>query len=150
MIEFFTKIDGYDIPNQSVLESVLVTIARDYGLVIEYINIVIMSDEDLLEINKEFLKHDYYTDIITFNYADDAKVLEAELYISLDRVAENAKEIGVETKYELNRVVIHGMLHLAGMEDSSIQLKTTMRSIEDKYLRTIPFHVKPDINILKN
>jgi probable rRNA maturation factor len=147
MIEFFTKIDGYDIPNQSVIESVLVTIARDYGLVIEYINIVIMSDEDLLEINKEFLKHDYYTDIITFNYADELNVLEAELYISLDRVAENAKEIEVETEFELNRVVIHGMLHLAGMEDSSPQLKATMRSIEDKYLSTIPFHVKPGINI---
>lgn len=95
-----------------------------------------MSDEEVLEINKNYLQHDYYTDIITFNYAEGADLpLEAELYISIDRVRENAAAAHVSYEDELARVCIHGVLHLCGHEDDTDAKKNVMQSFEDKYLR---------------
>jgi len=95
---------------------------------------VFCSDEYLLKINREFLKHDFYTDIITFNLAQSADIIEGEIYISYDRVKENAKSEKVSVKEELHRVVFHGALHLCGFQDKKRKDKIIMRSRENKYL----------------
>jgi rRNA maturation RNase YbeY len=100
------------------------------------ISYVFCSDEHLLGINKDFLKHDYFTDIITFDLSSVKGVIEGEVYLSVDRIKDNAKEMGFSFKEELHRVIFHGALHLCGYKDKKpIDIKT-MRSREDKYLRS--------------
>lgn len=93
------------------------------------------SDEYLLEINKEYLDHDYFTDIITFDNSEEDNQLEGDIYISVDRVRENAATFHTDFDTEMRRVLIHGLLHLAGHDDTSEALKTAMRAKEDEYLR---------------
>ncbi|MBN1253135.1 MAG: rRNA maturation RNase YbeY [Bacteroidales bacterium] len=94
------------------------------------INYIFCSDEYLLQINKEYLKHDYYTDIITFNYCEK-NIINSDIYISIDRVKENSKEYNLAFLEELNRVIIHGILHLVGFKDHSDLEKIQMRKKED-------------------
>jgi probable rRNA maturation factor len=115
----------------------------DYHLKPDYVNIVFLNDEELLEINRAYLEHYYYTDIITFNYSEDPKVLEAELYLSIDRIIDNAETAGIPGEIELIRVIAHGMLHLAGFDDSTAEEKQKMRELEEYYINAISFHVKP-------
>ncbi|MFB1004284.1 MAG: rRNA maturation RNase YbeY [Bacteroidia bacterium] len=100
----------------------------------------IISDEELLAVNKSSLDHDYYTDIITFDYEDDEDIEDNEILISWDRVNENAITEGKTSVNELYRVCFHGMLHLAGFDDQTPQQKTRMREQEnlllDKYCST--------------
>lgn len=101
----------------------------------ESINIVFCSDEFLLRLNKEHLDHDYFTDIITFQYENDP--IEGELFISLERVAENAKDRKIPFKTELHRVMIHGILHMIGYADKTEEDQIVIRSKEDYYLTQI-------------
>jgi len=96
-------------------------------------NIILCGDEYLLKINRDYLKHDYYTDIITFDY--NSEEIEGELYISIDRVKENASDLGVSFQHELHRVIIHGVLHLCGYGDKTEKDEEIMRSKEDFYLK---------------
>ena len=95
-----------------------------------------MSDDELLEINRKHLDHDYYTDIITFDYSRGSKI-SGELFISSDRVTENALKEQVESSHEAYRVVAHGILHLIGYGDKSEEEQIVMRSKEDEVLKTI-------------
>lgn len=136
MLHFFK--DDETIANgfTTAIAPVLLQVLKDYNKTAEYVNIILMSDEEVLEINNNYLQHDYYTDIITFNYAEGADLpLEAELYISIDRVRENAAAAHVSYEDELARVCIHGVLHLCGHEDDTDAKKNVMQSFEDKYLR---------------
>jgi probable rRNA maturation factor len=99
-----------------------------------YINFVFCSDDELLEINRTHLNHDYYTDIITFPIEETDSVLEAEIYISIDRVKENAENESVSFDNELKRVIVHGILHLCGYKDKTTQQQKNMRQKEDFYL----------------
>jgi probable rRNA maturation factor len=100
------------------------------------IDFVFCSDEDLLRINREFLAHDYYTDIISFDYSDNKnKVLHGEIYISVDRVTENASSMKVYFQEELHRVIFHGVLHFCGFRDKSKLDRRKMREMEDKWLK---------------
>lgn len=99
-----------------------------------YINVVFLDDEGLLAINKEYLNHDYYTDIITFPIEETDEFLEADIYISLDRVEDNAKEYTVSYEEELLRVVLHGALHLCGYMDKTEEEISIMRSKENYYM----------------
>jgi rRNA maturation RNase YbeY len=99
------------------------------------LNYIFCSDEYLLEINKQYLDHDYFTDIITFDNSEEDKQLEGDIYISVDRVRDNAATFHTDFDSEMRRVLIHGLLHLVGYEDSSEALKTAMRAKEDEYLR---------------
>ena len=95
-----------------------------------------VSDEELLFINKKHLEHDYYTDIITFDYSRGNKI-SGELYVSLERVEENALALGLSYESELRRVVAHGILHLIGFKDKTEEEEKAMRSKEDEVLAYI-------------
>jgi probable rRNA maturation factor len=102
--------------------------------VLSEINVVFTSDHHLLTLNKKHLAHGYYTDIITFDYCTEPKEIRGDLFISKERVIENASAFNVSTNHELLRVVVHGLLHLFGYSDKSEKDKELMRSMEDFYL----------------
>jgi len=108
-------------------------VAQNEGFELGEIAIVYCSDDYLLGINKRFLNHDYYTDIITFDYTE-GKVLNGDLLISIDSVRDNASHFGNGFEQELRRVMVHGILHLIGYDDHSEEQKKTMRQKEDFYL----------------
>lgn len=97
------------------------------------INIIFCSDDYILDINQRFLSHDYFTDIITFDYCE-GEFLSGDLFISVDSVRENAAEYGEDFKRELSRVIVHGILHLIGYDDHSEEEQKEMRAKEDYYL----------------
>ena len=98
------------------------------------LGIVLLSDEELLEMNRNVLGHDFYTDILTFEIERKGNALEAELYFSLDRAQENALRYKVSLRNELARLAIHGMLHLAGYDDKTSAAKGKMRKMEKDFL----------------
>lgn len=95
---------------------------------------IFCSDEHLLEINREFLKHDFYTDVITFDLSSSAEI-EGEIYLSVDRIQENANQVGASFNEELHRVMYHGALHLCGYKDKRKQDILKMRAKEGEYLQ---------------
>lgn len=104
------------------------------GLETGDINVVFCSDDVLLKMNVDFLQHDYYTDIITFDYCEDSIVC-GDLFISIDRVIDNAEKLNTDYAEELKRVCVHGVLHLCGYKDKSIEDERQMRLKEDFYLK---------------
>lgn len=137
-IEFYS--DAFpEIPSQSLIDTTPVLIV-DEGCVLGDITFVFCSDEELLGVNKEFLNHDYYTDIITFDYSEGS-VISGDLFISIDRVKENALSFNVQITEELHRVAFHGVLHLLGYNDKTEAEVIIMRSKENHYLNKL-FHVK--------
>ena len=108
---------------------------RNEGIQINSLVIIFCSDEYLLGVNRRFLNHDYYTDIITFNLADKEELVEGEIYISTDRIRENALTNKVALQNELHRIIFHGVLHLCGFKDKKPNEKTLMTIEENKYLK---------------
>ncbi len=96
---------------------------------------IFCSDEHLLSINKDFLKHDFYTDVISFDLSATKRLTEGEIYLSVDRIKDNAEQLGVSFKEELHRVIFHGALHLCGYKDKKKADVQQMRSAENKYLQ---------------
>lgn len=105
------------------------------------VTVVLCSDDYLLEMNKQYLQHDYYTDIITFDYTEE-DVVSGDLFVSVDRVRENAVDLNLVFEEELHRVCVHGLLHLCGYKDKSEADELLMRSKEDEMLRLRVFHVE--------
>lgn len=101
------------------------------------LSLVFCSDSYLLQVNQEYLNHDYYTDIITFDYTND-NLVSGDLFISIDRVRDNANSYNVEFLNELQRVVVHGVLHLLGYKDKSENDQKLMRQKENEYLKIVP------------
>lgn len=104
------------------------------GKLLGNVSYIFVSDEKLLEVNKQFLSHDYYTDIITFDYVED-NVISGDIYISIDRIKENAKKFNVTFDNELHRVIIHGVLHLLGYKDHNPKDEKQMRKEENRALQ---------------
>ncbi|MBS0025864.1 rRNA maturation RNase YbeY [Chitinophaga sp. 22321] len=104
------------------------------GQGLKSLHYVFCSDAYLLEINKQFLQHDTYTDIVTFEMGEDPAVTEGEIYVSVDRVVDNAERFKTPVNQELHRVIFHGALHLCGFKDKSRKEAALMRSKEDEYL----------------
>lgn len=109
-------------------------VIESFGYQLSQINYIFCSDEYLLAINQEHLDHDYYTDIITFDLSDGSNRIESDIFISIDRVAENAKEQKIDFFDELKRVMIHGVIHLTGQGDKTEQEIIDMRKKEDASL----------------
>jgi probable rRNA maturation factor len=113
---------------------------------IRIISYIFCSDKYLLNINRSFLHHDFYTDIITFNLSDSTTSVEGEIYISVDRVKENASVLKIKKEEEFFRVIIHGALHLCRYKDKTQKEIKLMREMEDRYLRLFKkFSTPPDI-----
>ena len=108
-------------------------VAADYGFSVGNINYIFCSDERELEVNREFLGHDYYTDVITFDYST-ASTLNGDIFISLDTVRSNAEMVGATFEHELHRILIHGVLHLTGQGDKTPETKVQMTEKEEKAL----------------
>ena len=108
-------------------------VAADYGFSVGNINYVFCSDERELAVNREFLGHDYYTDVITFDYSTPS-TLNGDIFISLDTVRSNAEMVGEPYEKELRRIIIHGVLHLTGQGDKTRETKVEMTAKEEKAL----------------
>jgi len=132
-INFFSEEIDFEISSTEKIKLWLKTIITNYNQTISNINYIFCSDEYLLEINKEHLNHNYYTDIITFDLSESEEI-ESDIFISIDRVIENAKNLGITFETELHRVLVHGLLHLLGFNDKTGVEKTIMREKEDSSL----------------
>lgn len=124
------------------LKAFIPVIFQKEGKAFENLDVIFCTDEYLLNVNREFLQHDYYTDIITFDLSENKKVpVTAELYISVDRVKENAQTMNVSFQTEMQRVIFHGALHLCGYKDKGKKAEALMREKEDQYLNLYSLYV---------
>ncbi len=130
-VDFF-EVDSFRFDGL-LLHSLCEGICSDFELQLGDVSVVFCSDEYLLAMNRQYLSHDYYTDIITFDYTDD-DVVSGDLFISVDRVRENADVFNVLFEDELFRVVSHGILHLVGLSDKSEAEEQNMRLEESRFM----------------
>ncbi|MDF0714806.1 rRNA maturation RNase YbeY [Muricauda sp. 334s03] len=138
MIDFHFKSDLL-INNKSEYVDWIARIIESEGFVAGQIDYIFCTDEYLLQLNQEYLDHDTFTDIITFDYTD-GKTISGDIFISTDRVKENAKEFKVDILNELRRVMSHGLLHLAGYGDKGVEEAKLMREKEEEKIKM--FHVE--------
>ena len=137
MIHFST--DQVEMPalNQTKIQRWIRAVAADYGFSVGEIHYIFCSDEKELEVNRTFLQHDYYADVITFDYSTE-DVINGDIFISLDTVRSNAEEVGADFKEELMRIIIHGVLHLTGQADKTPETKAEMTRKENLALAKLP------------
>lgn len=133
-IVFNNSKDKFKLKKSALIKKWIEKVAAKEKRTIGDLSYVFMSDEELLKINQQFLKHNTYTDIITFDYSENKKI-SGEIFISVDRVEENAKKMGTTFEDEIHRVIIHGVLHLCGYKDKTKIDSDNMRKQEDKALR---------------
>ncbi|MCF0190630.1 MAG: rRNA maturation RNase YbeY [Marinilabiliaceae bacterium] len=119
--------------NKRILKQWIKEVVDDYGLVVGDLCYIFCTDDKILEVNRQYLSHDYYTDIITFDYVDGS-VCSADMFISVDTVLSNSFLYSSSYLCEMHRVLIHGVLHLCGLKDKSPKDSIIMRAAEDKAL----------------
>lgn len=139
LIQFFAEDVEHELSNPTKARRWLKFVIDQEEHDLNSLNYIFCSDEYLLNMNREHLNHDYYTDIITFDTSDDAKQIEGEIYISIDRVNENAATNEVKEEEELRRVMVHGVLHLLGYKDETDMEKEKIRDKEDYYLKNYKY-----------
>ncbi|HAD10821.1 MAG TPA: rRNA maturation RNase YbeY [Saprospirales bacterium] len=125
----------FELPDEQRLSDWLQAVAETEGKAFIEVQYIFCSDEKLREMNVEYLDHDYYTDVITFPYSDDA--VHGDVFISYDRVLDNAQQLQVPFEQELCRVLVHGVLHLSGYADKTEAEEKVMRGKEDFYLKRL-------------
>lgn len=127
--------DGVKMPSIKKRENTawVKAVAASYGKRVGEIAYIFVDDEKILEVNRQYLGHDYYTDVITFDYCE-GDVISGDLFISLDTVRTNAEQVGATYEEELHRVIIHGILHLCGINDKGPGEREIMEAAEDKAL----------------
>jgi len=133
-VQFYNADRNFILKDKKRLILFLPYIFTDTNKVLGTVNYIFCSDHYLLQINKEFLQHDFYTDIITFNLSDNKKEITGEIYISIDRVKDNAQQLNQRYTDEIKRVIFHGALHLCGYNDKKANDIKTIRRAEDYYL----------------
>ncbi len=136
-IQFHTADQGISLPGKTILKTLLSDLFHKEGQQLAGLTIVFCSDDYLLELNRQFLQHDYYTDILTFLMSERGAPVEGELYISVDRVRDNARALALPALQELRRVIIHGALHLCGYKDKLKKDQALIRQKEDRYLQLL-------------
>ena len=129
-ISFHNEGVGTKTPSKRLLKAWIKEFVSNHGKKVGELAFVFCSDEKILEVNQNFLQHDYYTDIITFDYCE-GEIVSGDIFISVERVTENATSHNVEYNEELLRVLAHGVLHLIGFQDKSPQKKKEMTQNED-------------------
>ena len=138
MIHFVYNTD-FKLANKEIFSRWLTSVANDEGYLIDTLVFLFVDDKEILEMNKKFLKHDYYTDVITFGDIKDKKI-SGDIAISIERVLDNSKTYAVEFEDELKRVMAHGLLHIMGYDDRKSNDKSVMSEKENKAIKM--FHVK--------
>jgi len=132
--QFFAEGVDFSLPNEPETTGWLLKLAAHYGKETGSLNYIFCSDAYLLQMNMNHLGHDYYTDIITFDQSDSPTILEGDIFISVERVGENAQKLTLPFEEELRRVMAHGMLHLIGYGDKTPEEAKLMRQEEDRCL----------------
>lgn len=133
-VQFFYQDVEFSFRNRNRLKQFLPSLFKEYRKTGESLTYIFCTDDYLLDVNRRFLQHDYYTDIITFNLAEPRQPIQGEIYISIDRVADNARQHQSSFQRELHRVIFHGALHLCGYKDKTATEEKKMRAAEDKWL----------------
>lgn len=133
MIQYFYEDTDFVFRGKTLNSKWLRLVAESEIKRIGSISVIFCSDNYILDVNQKYLQHDYFTDIITFDYCEGDR-LSGDLFISVDSVRENSLEYGTEFKDELNRVIVHGLLHLIGYDDHTEKETALMRKKEDYYL----------------
>ncbi len=133
MINFFAEDVDFPLLNESLVTKWLSAVCTAENKELEEVSIIFCSDEYLLDMNNEYLQHDYYTDIITFDYCVENQIV-GDLFVSVDRIKENSILNAVTFDNELLRVMVHGILHLIGFKDKTDEDAKLMRQKEDEYL----------------
>ena len=134
MVRYFSEDVKFTFKNKPLNNKWLKTVAESEIRRLGNVNIIFCSDPYILDVNLNYLGHDYFTDIITFDYCE-GKLLSGDLFISIDSVRENSIFYNTEFEQELNRVIVHGILHLIGYDDHTESDIATMRAKEDYYLQ---------------
>ena len=133
MVSYFFENTDFKLKNKIKIRNWLKFVAESAIFTLGDISIIFCSDNYILDINQRFLQHDYFTDIITFDYSEGRRI-SGDLFISVDSVRENAVEYGTEFSDELHRVIVHGILHLIGYDDHTDEEIKEMRAKENYYL----------------
>lgn len=136
MIRFSAENIALPTLNYPQVERWIRAVAAQYGFAVGELNYIFCDDEKILSVNREFLQHDYYTDIITFDYTTRARV-NGDIFISLDTVQSNAEQVGATFIHELHRIIIHGLLHLTGQADKTPETKAQMTAKEEDALKKL-------------
>lgn len=136
-IHFFIEDVNYVIKQKRIIKNWLLSVIKSEGYSLQELNFILCSDEYLLGMNQQYLNHDTYTDVITFDNSDQPKVITGDIFISIERVKENANSVKVHVSDELNRVMVHGTLHLLGYKDKTKAAKGQMTAKEDFYLQIL-------------
>jgi len=140
VIRFFNEDIGFPKIKRTILKSWITSVISLHNAKLGQISIIFVSDKFLLDMNNQYLNHNYFTDIITFNYSENIGnqlVIGGDLFISLDTVKTNSSDFNVSFYHELNRVIIHGILHLLGQNDESDEEFDEMKQKEDHYLKLL-------------
>jgi probable rRNA maturation factor len=135
-VKFFNEKIKFNLKKKRDLKNWINSVILHHGFETGTVNFIFCSEEEILRINKEFLNHNYYTDIITFPYTE-SNIISADLFISVPTVEHNSQVFNQPFNFELNRVMVHGVLHLVGYNDSTEEEKSTMRKQEEYWLSKI-------------
>jgi probable rRNA maturation factor len=133
-INFFSESISFKLTHPVKIRRWLIEVAATEGVSVVQLNYIFCSDDYLLQINKDYLNHETYTDIVTFDNSEEANELEGDIFLSIPRVRDNANQLNQSFDVELKRVMVHGLLHLVGYKDKSAAEKRIMREKEDHYL----------------
>jgi probable rRNA maturation factor len=133
-VQFHYLTQGFSLKHRTALKAFILNLLKEEGKEADTLNYIFCDDEYLLGINRQYLNHDTYTDIVTFELSEKGEPLVSDIYISVERVKANAQTFGTNFTHELHRVIFHGALHLSGYKDKNKEQAKLMRSKEEEYL----------------